>query len=543
MTPHGVTGRRAIRSRTRREAAAASLAVCAWSFASCAPRARGASQQAPVSPREASSALLATTPSMGPASWSYDVRVGQNVELDVEAAFTGSLSGALVFDDEAGPFIDGLAVERGSAFSPFAMTDANWSGGCASPCRVRYRVHLRRAAEKLGDVDDAIVLGGVVFAPPSTWLVHPETVPSDGKYRVHVSTLAELPFVTALRPAASSADTYEASFDSFDQSTFTAFGPVTVEPVGSPATAIAVAPGSQFSVPAVRAWVEASLGAVTAYFGRPLDDRFTLFFAPGTAPATRGETLGGGGASILVRIGTGVVPSSVVRDDWVVAHELIHVAFPDLYPNHPWFSEGLASYAEPIARAEQGIISPEKVWFDLIEGLPQGYPSPTDEGLDQDHSWGRVYWGGAAYFLLADVGIREQTHDDKGLGDAVRAMAASASVEVHRPFEATLQEGDRATGTHVLIDLYRRFGQARGAEDFDALFAALGIRHQSATVAFDDSSPLASVRRAITAPSATIGVESRAPSSKNPPPIGARRVPGRGTTKASRGLAGSSPRE
>ncbi len=482
---------------------------------------------------------------MGPASWSYDVRVGQNVELDVEAVFTGSLGGALVFDDEARPFIDGLAVERGDAFAPFAMTDANWSVGCASPCRVRYHVRLRKAADELGDVDDAIVLGGVVFAPPSTWLLRPERVPEDGKYRVHVSTPADLPFTTALRPAPSIADTYEASFDSFDQSTFTAFGPVVVQSVGSSGTVLAIAPGSQFSVPALLRWVEASLNAVTAYFGRPLDDRFTLFFAPGTSTATRGETLGGGGASILVRIGTNVTPSTVVRDDWVVAHELIHVAFPDLYPNHPWFNEGLASYVEPIARAEQGIITAEKVWSDLIEGLPQGYPSPTDGGLDQDDTWGRVYWGGSAYFLLADVGIREQTHGAKGLGDAVRAMAASASVEVHRPFEATLEEGDRATGTHVLIDLYRRFGQARGAEDFDALFATLGIRHQVGPVAvrFDDSSPLASVRRAITAPLPTSGVDSRASSSKNPPSIGARRVPGKGTTKASRGLAGSSPRE
>jgi predicted metalloprotease with PDZ domain len=472
------------------------------------------------------------------------VQVGQNVELDVEAAFAGPLGGALVFDDEAIPFIDGLAVQRGNAFTPFAMTDANWSAGCASPCRVRYHVHLRKAAEQVHDAEDAILLGGVVFSPPSTWLAHPEMVPEDGKYRVHVSS-AELPFVTALRPAASAADTYEASFDSFDESTFASFGPFTAQSIGSSGTTVVIAPGSQFSVPALRQWVEASLDAVTAYFGRPLDDRLTLFFAPGTAQGTRGVTLGGGGASVLVRIGTDVAPSTVVRDDWVVAHELIHVAFPDLYPNHPWFNEGLASYAEPIARAEQGIITAEKVWSDLIEGLPQGYPSTTDVGLDQDDTWGRVYWGGAAYFLLADVGIREQTRGGKGLGDAVRAMAAGADVEVHRPFEAALEAGDRATGTHVLVDLYRRFGQARGAEDFDALFAKLGIRRQggNVTVAFDDSAPLASVRRAITAPLSPNGVESRAPSSKNPPLSGARRVPGQGTKKASRGLAGSSPRE
>ena len=74
------------------------------------------------------------------------------------------------------------------------------------------------------------------------------------------------------------------------------------------------------------------------------------------------------------------------------------------------------------ARARTGELSTEKVWGDLVRGLPQGLPGRGDEGLDRTHTWGRTYWGGALFWLLADVEIRERTGNRFGLEDALRAV-------------------------------------------------------------------------------------------------------------------------
>src|SRR5258708_33685141 len=100
---------------------------------------------------------------------------------------------------------------------------------------------------------------------------------------------------------------------------------------------------------------------------------------------------------------------------------LIH-AFPLHAWRYEWVEDGLDTYVEPIARAQAGQLSEEKVWGDMVEGLPQGLPAAGDQGLDHTHTWGRTYWGGAMFFLLADVKVREQTANHFGLQDALRAI-------------------------------------------------------------------------------------------------------------------------
>ena len=75
---------------------------------------------------------------------------------------------------------------------------------------------------------------------------------------------------------------------------------------------------------------------------------------------------------------------------------------------HHWIEEGLATYVEPIARAQAGQFSVKLVWRDLVVGLPRGLPQPGDRGLDFTPTWGRTYWGGALFCLLADIEIRKR---------------------------------------------------------------------------------------------------------------------------------------
>jgi hypothetical protein len=185
------------------------------------------------------------------------------------------------------------------------------------------------------------------------------------------------------------------------------------------------------------------------------------------------------------------------------------VSLPSLSHEHAWLSEGVATYVEPIVRARAGIITPEKFWGDLVEGLPQGEPEAGDEGLERTHTWGRTYWGGALYCLVADVAIRERTGNARSLDDALRGIVASgAHVEAHWSAEQFIAAGDRAIdgaaacreGTCSLAALYRTMALAPGAVDLPSLWQRLGVRVAAGKVTFDDRAPLAAVRRAITAP-------------------------------------------
>ena len=71
--------------------------------------------------------------------------------------------------------------------------------------------------------------------------------------------------------------------------------------------------------------------------------------------------------------------------------------------------EGLATYIEPIARVQAGELPAKQIWRDMLDGMPKGEPQPGDKGLDRTHTWGRTYWGGALFCLVADVQIRVAT--------------------------------------------------------------------------------------------------------------------------------------
>ena len=83
----------------------------------------------------------------------------------------------------------------------------------------------------------------------------------------------------------------------------------------------------------------------------------------------------------------------------------------------------------------------------MMRDMHQGEPGAGDEGLDHTHSWGRTYWGGAMFCLVADVAIREKTHNRKGLRDALRAIVEhGGTIDQNWDLPKALAIGDAATG-------------------------------------------------------------------------------------------------
>jgi hypothetical protein len=254
----------------------------------------------------------------------------------------------------------------------------------------------------------------------------------------------------------------------------------------------------------MRDWISAAAQAVRNYYGRYPVNRLRIRVEIGEGHGVRsGKTFGYGGARIRVGVGRDS-DASDFRRDWVMTHEMVHLAMPEFSDQHAWLEEGLATYVEPVARVQVGQLTAEQIWHDMLCDMPKGLPAAGDRGLDNTHTWGRTYWGGALFYLIADVRIRERTSNRLGLQDALRAIvAADGNVEVSWDVRRTLGIGDKATATNVLTELYDEMRDTPVTPDLNALWRRLGVRLDGAAVQFDDEAPLAGIRKAITAPPAS----------------------------------------
>jgi len=251
-------------------------------------------------------------------------------------------------------------------------------------------------------------------------------------------------------------------------------------------------------------WVRMSATAVTTYFGRfPVQHVGILVIAADGDKVRAGTTYGFDGSAIRIPVGR-AAGDAAFRDDWILAHEMTHLALPVVPRRSEWLLEGNATYVEPIARAQAGQLDAAAVWRWTIEDMPKGLPKAGDQGLDNTPTWGRMYWGGAMFWLLADVRIQQQSQGRFGAQDALRAInRQSGGNGAHWSADQVMAAGDRATSTQVLATLYAEMKATPMDVDLKDLFAQLGLGESDGTVVFDDRAPLAAVRRRITAPPAS----------------------------------------
>src|SRR4029079_17932917 len=78
-----------------------------------------------------------------------------------------------------------------------------------------------------------------------------------------------------------------------------------------------------------------------------------------------GTTWGYRGAAIRIPLGRDST-EEVLRRDWVMVHEMVHTALPDLDQRYGWLSEALAVYVEPIARVQAGDMPAIMIWRDMM---------------------------------------------------------------------------------------------------------------------------------------------------------------------------------
>jgi hypothetical protein len=250
----------------------------------------------------------------------------------------------------------------------------------------------------------------------------------------------------------------------------------------------------------LRVWIERSAHIVADYYGRFPAPMLML-----KVQGMDGNGVGGGrttndsGLLIEVRVGH-LSTAATLAEDWVLVHEMVHLALPEIGRSHNWLAEGLAVYVEGIARAQSGNRDIADVWAEARHSMPMGLPREGEGGMDETHTWGRTYWGGALFCLQAEIAIREQTANRVGLQTALRAiLQETGGYGFERNISEVLRIGDSATGTHVLYDLYSQIRAKPLKPDLNLLWTLLGVPSDPKTEPFDDRAPLAPIRIAITA--------------------------------------------
>jgi hypothetical protein len=247
-------------------------------------------------------------------------------------------------------------------------------------------------------------------------------------------------------------------------------------------------------------WIQNAADAVSNYYGRfPVPHLTVLVRSSNGSGVRHGVTFGTDGGLIRITVGR-ETPAEDLQDDWTLTHEMTHLAFPNMPDEQHWIEEGLATYIEPVARAQVGQMPIAEMWRQMIRDMPKGEPGDGDQGLDHTPTWGRTYWGGAMFCLVADVKIRELTKNRKGLQDALRAIMNHGTISDDWEIKKALAVGDKATGTNVLQDLYQQMADQPSPVDLPQLWSKMGMALQDGKVVFNDKAVDAAIRIAITAP-------------------------------------------
>jgi len=435
----------------------------------------------------------------------YDVAASPGAaDLEIEMALPPGLDPRLIVDPAAIGFVEDVQRWDGAGWTPVLSVAGAPRADCRrTGCRIKYRFHLARAAAAIDDPDTAADRGGALVAPVSTWALRPEHLPDSGlRGRVHVVAPPPLAFVTGLAPVPGAADTYWVALLPGFVSPYSAFGRFDDEKIriGGATLDLAIAsPALDGDRVRLRAWVLSAARAVTAYFGR-FPVAWALILAVPQPAGVHGKAMGGGGAAVLLQI----APGANLGDpsvDWQAAHEMVHLAVPEMPRAQIWLTEGVATYVEPLARSLTGELRPASVWRDLMLGLPKGLPGPGDRGLDRTHTWGRTYWGGALFAFLADLEIHRATQGRQSLATGLRGvLAAGGDARSFWSVERFIATFDASIERPILRGLYQRLALQPGKIDLPALWRQLGISLTGGEVTLDDGAPLAPIRRAMIGP-------------------------------------------
>lgn len=368
------------------------------------------------------------------------------------------------------------------------------SGACA-----RYAVDLAGCTAPRGPAS-CVRVGRDVYAPTSAWLLAPETRHLADRISLHFV----LPAGVAATPFAPGTDSIVVDDRFFAFVTHVALTHAPRHVVAVPGGCIdaVTLEGSLDRDEASRdRWLASAARASALVTGRVPFDRLTAIVGPAPDVPSMPVLFGiaGRGMRPTVTLWTSEhATEAALVTDWTAVHELAHLLTAYLEGEDAWLSEGLATYYQEVLRARAGLVPEADAWRAILEGLDRGRATPGPPALREaartmhaTHAYGRVYWGGAALVLRADVAYRRA-------GSSLDAAVARAwEHRGERADDAQLIRWLDGVEDGVLARLATAGLDAEAFPDVSDELAWLGVHRTDGQVVLDDAAPGAAARRAL----------------------------------------------
>ena len=127
-------------------------------------------------------------------------------------------------------------------------------------------------------------------------------------------------------------------------------------------------------------WVIYSAETVNQFYGRfPVDKVHINVQVAGGHAVRFGQAFGGESPFVRVVVGEHVTPEALHKD-WIMVHEMVHLAMADVPEANRWWLEGLSTYVESIARAQRGHLDEDFVWNVFSIECHRDYPKSVIAG-------------------------------------------------------------------------------------------------------------------------------------------------------------------
>jgi hypothetical protein len=451
--------------------------------------------------------------------WHYEVVVDDSLaRMDVRLCFEGHPPDALVPGAAAAADhvrdvrrVDGDPLpQRGRGYALRSLDD--------DAC-LEYAVDL--ASLESGEGTDRMVgrTGRSLLIRPSAWLWRPDALPAGAEATVRFS-LPEGMRVSVPWPTRVVAEgdrertTYVLDPTAFEWIAFVVLGEIAIdrfERAGAEIELVTLDARVACPPAGLRSWVEDAVDTVALLFeGRFPRERLQVVVIPveggGGGTVYFGMAARGGGAGVQIFLDD-QARAEALPGGWTTVHELLHHGMP--FIEEAWMAEGWVTYYTELMRTRAGHRSELEGWQAMIEGFDRGLRTDagmtlaeTSERMHETHAYQRVYWGGAAIALLADVEMRIESNGARGLDDAMRELRRCCGDAGHQwPARALLEHLDEWYGRPLFTSTADAVLQRSDFPDVAAALARLGVVQGIAGEArLDDEHPAAAIRRAIMAP-------------------------------------------
>jgi len=172
-------------------------------------------------------------------------------------------------------------------------------------------------------------------------------------------------------------------------------------------------------------------------------------------------------------------------------------------------AEGWVTYYTELVRTRAGHRTELEGWQAVLDGFERGRRTDagmtlakTSDAMHETRAYQRVYWGGAAIAMLADVELRLESKGTRSLDDAMRELRRCCGDADHQwKAEALLEHLDAWYGRPLFTATASAVLHRSDFPDVEAVLARIGVtQDRDGKARLDDEHPAADIRRAIMAP-------------------------------------------